>query len=200
MYYVASRICVQPIYIILMLWQKNSAPLQNWHNWWQPPLSTSRRPSRSNDGAPVPAARPQPSIFPHCPVPIGSTLSIKHTKPAPTSHFWNNTPSAVIQYRLFHQINPPSKLFPNRHYKRCETVPSFLIRLPAPPSHFKNNTQSTVSQSFHYSLDSSLINDSYVIKKFISDSDNASSDAFFASCWEILISKAFFLHYGKKYL
>ena len=145
------RICVQRICIIFLLWHKCSTPFQHQHNWCQPPFTVTRCPSRSNGSTPVPDARPQPPICQHCPVPSGLTRPIKPTKPAPTSHFITNTPSAMSQSFIFHQITCPSNPFSNRHAKRSEIVPSFLNRLPAPPSHFWTNMPSTVrpSRIFH---------------------------------------------------
>ena len=115
------------------------------------PLPAACLPSRANGSAPVPPACPQPSICLHFPVPIGSTRPIKPAKPVPPKHSWTNTPSAVIQSRLFHQITCPSKPFYNRHAKRCDPVLSFLIRLPTPPIHFRTYTPIAVIQShlFH---------------------------------------------------
>ena len=65
LYYVLVPICVQYIFIILLLRHKYSAPLQHRSNWCQPPLPTARRPSRANGGAPIPApANAGPSIPP----------------------------------------------------------------------------------------------------------------------------------------
>ena len=109
-------------------------------------------PSWANGEAPVPAARPQPSIRPHRPVPIWYTRPINPAKPAPPNHFWTNTPSDVSQSHIFHHITSPSKPFSNRHAKSCDPDPSFLIRLPAPPIHFRTDNPSAVSQSciFHH--------------------------------------------------
>ena len=68
-----------------------------------PPLATRRR-SRSNCGAPVPAVCHQPSIRLHSPVPIRSTQPSKPAKLAPSNHFRTAKPSAVSQSRIFHQI------------------------------------------------------------------------------------------------
>ena len=89
------------------------------------PLPAACRSSRSNDGAPVPSARPQLSIHLHWPVPIGSTRTIYPDKPTPPSHFWTNTPISMSHYRIF-------------------------IRLPAPPSNFLTDTPSANSQSRNY--------------------------------------------------
>ena len=110
-------------------------------------------------------------------------LSFLIRLPAPPSHFRTNMPSTVSQSRhsssyylplqaifeptcqvlwaspiIFHYISCPSNPFLNRHVKRCEPFPSFLIILTSPPIHLWTNTTSAVSHSFHSSSDSSFIN------------------------------------------
>ena len=119
--------------------------------------------------------------------------------PAPTSNFDPTRQDMGELTVIPHQITCPSKPFSNLHAKRCEIVLSFLIRLPSPLSHFRSDTTSAGSQSRHSSSYSSFINDSSGIKKIFSASTNASSTAFFASCWERPISKTF-LRFGRKYL
>ena len=66
--------------------------------------------------------------------------------PASSSHFRNNMPSAVIQYRIFHQICfIISIIGSTRPVKPSK---------PSPPSHFWTDTPSAVSQSRHSSSDS----------------------------------------------
>ena len=123
---------MHPIWIILLLWHKHSTHLQHQRNWWQLPLTAACRPSRANDGATVLAARPQLSIRLHCHVLINSTLPINPAKPDPTRHFQTDTPRAMIQSHIFHQI----------HFIRSIIKSTRLIKTakPAPPSHFLNNT------------------------------------------------------------
>ena len=92
------------------------------------------------------SAFPQSLFRTHCPVSIRYTWPIKPAKPTHPSHSWTNTPSAVRQSHIFHQINSPSKPFSNQHANSCEPVPSFLNRLPAPIRHFWTYTPSAVSQ------------------------------------------------------
>ena len=118
-------IFVQPISIILLLWHKYSAPLQQQHNWCQPFLPVAR-PSIANCGAPVPATHPQPLIRPHCPFPIISNWTIKPSKPAPPSYFLTNTPSDV-------SLTCHSKPFSNQQAKpspvrqSCNSSTDYLL-------------------------------------------------------------------------
>ena len=155
--------------------------MQHQRNWWQPPLPPVRLPSRVNGGAPISSARPQLPICPHCPISIRSTRPIKPVKPDPPSHLQDNTPSSVIQSRLFHRITFPYKPFLNRHAIRCEPFLSLLNRSPSPPSHFRTDTPSAVIQSYNSSSDSSFINDYSGIKQFFSAYNYVYSASSFAS-------------------
>ena len=167
-------ICMKPIWIILRLLHEQYAPFHQWSNLWNPQLPSSRLPSRSNDGAPVLATRIQPSICPHCPVPIVSTQPINTAKPDPPIHFQTNKPSAVSKFCIFHQITCPSKPFLNlndktvfqpHHYSTyylplhaifewtLQTLwadPDFFIILPDPPSHLWTDMPSPVIQYFYF--------------------------------------------------
>ena len=159
-------ICVHPICIILLLWNKYSTPFYHQRNWpaapQEPMVAITFRPS----------ARPQPSTRLQFPVPIGPTQPIKpanpvppsHFKPkrqvlwalpSPPSHFWTDTPCQALWASpvVPQHITCPSKPLLNQHAKRCEPVPSFLIILPAPPSIFWTNTLIAVSQSRNFSSD-----------------------------------------------
>ena len=96
LYYVLVPICVQYICIIFLLRNKYFAPLQHRHNWCHPPLTTSRRPSRANGDAPVPA--------PIVALPFRRLLMSVHLTPVPPmshtvhpSHPASNQPAQKIQ-------------------------------------------------------------------------------------------------------
>ena len=90
------RICVQPIFIILLIWHNYSAPLQQRCNWCQPPLTAARRPSRFNGGDPILApANVGPNIPPPShPRPISS---IRHIQPV-ASQFPHTSQLTKIQF------------------------------------------------------------------------------------------------------
>ena len=112
--------------------------------------------------------------------------------PAPPGHFRTNMPSAVRQYHRSSSYYLPLQAIFEPTYQVLWSSSAIFIRFTAPPSHFVTNTPSTVSQSRHFLSKSSFINYFSVLKHIFSASDNASSDVFLASCWEITNYKAFF--------
>ena len=78
LYYLLVPFFVQSICIILMLQHKYSAPLQHQSNWLHLPLPTSRRTSRANGGAPIPA----PMVV----LPFRRLLTSVHPTPVPPTH------------------------------------------------------------------------------------------------------------------
>ena len=89
-------ICVQSICIIFLIWHKYSASLQHQCNWCQPPLPTTRRPSRANGVTPVPApmaALPFRCLLTSvCPTPVPPT-----PHPVHPYHPDSNQPAHKIQ-------------------------------------------------------------------------------------------------------
>ena len=157
-------ICVNPVCVIFLLWQKYSAPLQHRLNWYQPPLLAARRPSRANGGAPVLAALhqlspartalsllgpPNQSILPSLPLQaiFKPTPQVLCALTAPPNHFWTDTTCQAKPIQSLwgspvipQQITCPSNLNTNPIQSNpCEKVLSFLIRLPTPPSHFQTD-------------------------------------------------------------
>ena len=98
-----GRICVQSIWIILLLWSKYSALLQHRQNWWQPPLPATRHPSISNGGdiVPEPANIGTSIPSPSQPCPI---LSVHPIRPV-ASHFLHTSQHIKIQFLQVIPIN-----------------------------------------------------------------------------------------------
>ena len=103
---------MQSICIIFLPQHKYSAPLQHRRNWCQPPLPTTRRPSRANGGATVPAPA---NVGPSIPTP-------SHQRPIQSIHPIQpvaNQPAHKSQFLLANPIPIP---IGSRRYNPANTI------------------------------------------------------------------------------